>query len=201
MIIKYYSMLEIVSIYNNSPKVPNQKTITSNWFEGLLNELQMQYNIIGTTQSAQDTSAIVNALMTIVFYRHWNDYLYSTEGQAPLLNADYIMAVSKLVNRLNITAPRYIPILESFKKYSSDPTAKISTTTTSIGRFNDTPQDEGDFSNDEHTSSITQGEQTVESDMTSIMDRLAATYKNFHAIIRDWSDEFNMLFLKKEQIL
>ena len=116
MIIKYYSMLEIVSIYNNSPKVPNQKTITSNWFEGLLNELQMQYNIIGTTQSAQDTSAIVNALMTIVFYRHWNDYLYSTEGQAPLLNADYIMAVSKLVNRLNITAPRYIPILESFKK-------------------------------------------------------------------------------------
>ena len=201
MIIKYYSMLEIVSICNDSPIYPNQKNISATWFEELLNDLHMQYNIVGITQSATVTSAIVNSLMTIVFDRHWKDYLYSTEGEAILIDADYISAVSKLVNRLNITAPRYIPLLQSFEKYSSDPTAKISTTTTNISRFNDTPQNGGDFSDDNHTSSITQGEQTVESDMSSIMERLAETYKNFHSIIRDWSNEFDVLFLKKGQIL
>ena len=61
-------------------------------------------------------------------------------------------------------------------------------------RFNDTPQDSGDFSDDSHTTNITQSSATTEADSGSIMERLDALYRNWRSILVDWTQEFTGIF-------
>lgn len=63
----------------------------------------------------------------------------------------------------------------------------------SIARFNDTPQNSGDFSDDNHTSNITKTENTTNAG--TMMQRLNEIEDNIKQLYIDWSDEFRKFII------
>lgn len=194
----YFTLGEIVSLEDD--------TIHPNASSG-----DLVFTTIMTTYglTIEDTSSdkqnILNQLMRMVYARFYHsevyrkelDYPYYDDASAPD-SGERKEVFRQFVQLFNITAPRYIPLLKQFNANESDPIGKISSTSTGKTRFNDTPQDGGDFDDDGHTSHITQTEATTESDSGSIMERLDALYKNWREILRDWTSEFRGLFYGEE---
>ena len=63
----------------------------------------------------------------------------------------------------------------------------------SISRFNDTPQNSGDFSDDQHTSNITTT--TSSSNVGTMMARLNEIEDNIKQLYIDWSNEFRKFII------
>ena len=63
----------------------------------------------------------------------------------------------------------------------------------SISRFNDTPQNSGDFSDDNHTSTVTKTENS--SNVGTMMARLNEIEDNIKQLYIDWSDEFRKFII------
>ena len=202
----YFSFQEILNLDTNAPEYPHDKDQDGEWFTKMLAAQDLgfsDYSLQGYT--TDEIKNIVNALMTIVYNRHSEDLFYIRK--VPLFQNDYVLsssdfkwAMSKLLDVLELTLPKYLPLFKLFKENSADPIKKISSTTSGDTRFNDTPQDEGDFNDDEHSTNVTHTESTTEVDAGSLMERLAEVYKNFKSIILEWSNEFNQLFFKEEQV-
>lgn len=64
-------------------------------------------------------------------------------------------------------------------------------------KFNDTPQDGGDFDSDSHLSSITTSE--TSSEMMPIINRLDDIAVKFRKLENDWADEFKSLFIQLDK--
>ena len=63
----------------------------------------------------------------------------------------------------------------------------------SISRFNDTPQNSGDFSDDQHTSTVTRTENS--SNVGTMMARLNEIEDNIKQLYIDWSNEFRKFII------
>ena len=63
----------------------------------------------------------------------------------------------------------------------------------SVARFNDTPQNSGDFSDDNHTSTVTKTENS--SNVGTMMQRLNEIEDNIKQLYIDWSDEFRKFII------
>lgn len=62
-----------------------------------------------------------------------------------------------------------------------------------VSKFNDTPQNEGDFSDDTHTTTITTGESS--SDGGTLLSRLNEVEDNLKRLYEDWSNEFRKFII------
>ena len=181
-----------------------------NWFSSMLSQLNMELTVfaLSTDYSDSQISNIVDGLMNLVYSIHAEDYVYQVDNDEEdysLTNADLKEVMAKLLDIICLTLPRYIPMLKAYEKFSPNPVDKIESSngTISKSRFNDTPQNTGGYGDIDHTSneSYAETESNMSMDSGSIMQRLDDMYKNFRAIIRDWADEFNSLFLKEVQLL
>ena len=63
----------------------------------------------------------------------------------------------------------------------------------STSRFNDTPQNSGDFSDDPHTSTVTKTENS--SNVSTMMARLNEIEDNIKQLYLDWSNEFRKFII------
>lgn len=63
----------------------------------------------------------------------------------------------------------------------------------SIARFNDTPQNSGDFSDDQHTSTVNKTENS--SNAGTMMQRLNEIENNIKQLYIDWSNEFRKFII------
>lgn len=206
---KYYNYQELIdniTITGTSmPRFPNDAVMSADWFTKLIASLGLTYRAynLGSTFTDAIVKDLINAVMTIVYDRHAEDFIVWVE---PTTNDIYDEAIasnkafSKLVNVLDLTLPKYAPLLTQFAKYSDDPLAPISSTTTGRTRFNDTPQDDGDFNDEDHATNVSDSSSNTEVDVGSIMTRLGELFKNFESIILRWSNEFNSLFFKEVQL-
>lgn len=190
------------------PLFPNCSTNPPNWFKNLLTYATMKYNMVGIDTT--DTSlvnaipTIVEDLMTIVYNRHYKDYLFEKtlnwDDNVELTMNDYTKAIGKILNVIDLTLPRYIPILMANKSASTDLLKPMKSESTSKNRFNDTPQDGGDFDDDNHSTNVSSNTSITTADSGSLAMRLDEIFKNYRSIILEWSNEFNQLFLKEEQL-
>lgn len=175
------------------------------WYPNTSNSLNMstimnKYGLV-LEDSSNDKVTLFNQLMRIIFDRFYECSVYKKlisifvdETQVTITASQLKYIWSQFVGMFNLTAPRYIPLLKSYKANEENPIAQVESTTTGLNRFNDTPQNEGDFDSDEHTTNITQNEVKVTADSGSVVERLDALYKNWRSILRDWSNEFRCLF-------
>ena len=206
---KYYTyqeLLDMVIIDNVSiPRYPHDVEMSSNWFTSLINSKGLEVAIYNLNElfSNELINQIINELMDIVYNRHSQDFIAWIEesGNEENDNSNAMsQALEKLINIIDLTIPRYVPLFKQNEIYSFDPVAPISSKTTGKTRFNDTPQNNGSFNDDEHSSNESMSTSETEVDSGSIMSRLDELFKNFKSIMLDWSNEFNSLFLKEEQI-
>ena len=85
----------------------------------------------------------------------------------------YSLLIQNLTNNKN-------KLLDDVRSYSSS-------------RFNDTPQNSGDFSDDQHTSNITTT--TSSSNVGTMMQRLNEIEDNIKQLYIDWSNEFRKFII------
>lgn len=202
----YQEVLDLIESWPYSEGIPNGKTPVASWLKNLLSEANMAYNIIGLNSAITSTiaDAIVDSLMQIVYNRHSNDYIYSVRmgfEQSHDLDADDMTRIfTKLVNVLNNTAPKYIPMFQAVQSNTDNLVKKAESSASSDTRFNDTPQNTGGYEDLSHATTTTHFSSTASADTGSIMDRLASMFSNFRAVILDWSNEFNQIFLNEAQI-
>lgn len=206
---KYYTYQELLDMVNmddvSMPRYPHDVQMSSNWFTALIEAGDLEVAIYTLNELFSDDllNQIINALMGIVYNRHSQDFIAwieeSGNEEDDISNAMY-QALEKLINVIDLTIPRYAPLLKQNEIYSFDPVAPIGSKTTGKTRFNDTPQNDGSFNDDEHSSNESMSTSETEVDSGSIMSRLDELFKNFKPIMLDWSNEFNSLFLKEDQI-
>lgn len=205
---EYYTYQEVLNVFPlRAPTFPNQKNLDAEWFTNLLDDLSLQYQKYGIDESftEDEVDEIVNSLMTSVYDRHADDYIFRYDSYAcdedhTLTQADVRKSLSKLVNVINLTLPKYIVLLRQYKKSSGDPIAPIKSESNSSTRFNDTPQNIGDWGDEDHTTNISNSNSETSVDTGSLMERLSALYKDYKSIILEWGNEFNQCFIKEIQI-
>lgn len=204
----YYTYQEMLNLFPLiAPSSPHSTAISADWFTHILSQNNIQFAAIGLSVdiSSSQISELVNCLMTQVYNRHASNYIISKEvgyfDDAPVLDTDdFKKAMFKIINIINLTLPRYIPLLIQFENASGNPLKANKSEGIVTSRFNDTPQNGGDYSSDDHTSNITQGTNSQELEIGTLMTRLSEVYQNFRSILADWSNEFNKLFLLESQI-
>ena len=203
---KYQELLDVVNIDGVSmPRFPHDSEMSSNWFTALIEAGELEVAVYTLSEFFTDEllNDIINALMGIVYNRHAEDYIAwvdGTDDESEDMNRAMYQALSKLINIIDLTLPKYTPILQQNEIYSTAPIGPISSSSTGETKFNDTPQNIGEYGDIDHTTNISNSKSESLVDTGSIMERLSALYKDFKSIILEWSNEFNQLFLKEGQI-
>lgn len=205
--IKYFTFQEVLNLYpSKAPDHPHSKNFASDWFSQFLSNYDLELAVNGVSQYISNDliKDIVDALMTIVYQRHSEDYIYHVElalhEDYELKNEDFYKYVQTLINVIDLTIPRYIPLLQAQEFYSVDPVAPLKSVSKGRTRYNDTPQSMGIWDDEEHASNLSNSESETEVDSGSIVSRLDEAYKNWRSIILEWANEFNQCFIKEEQL-
>lgn len=222
-ITKYYSFQEVIDLLAlqypiqdiNYPSQPNDANASDNWFLKAVNKLELRLDLVGfkTTSTIIPSNVIenfINALIRIVYNRHSKDYIaevhhdyYEYDDEAVDLEEAKDMAFNKLINVINLTAPRYIPIMVSYVNNYEEPIKMLESISESFSRYNDTPQneqDEVDYNTPEYATNMGKNKNVSKIDSGSVIERLKSLTESFRSIIIDWSNEFNQLFLNDLQV-
>lgn len=202
----FQELLDVVSLEGvNMPRFPHDSEMSSNWFTALIEAGELEVAVYTLSEFFTDDllNEIINALMGIVYNRHSEDFIAwveETDDENEDMNIAMYKALSKLINVIDLTIPKYVPILQQNEIYSTNPVAPAESESSGETRFNDTPQNIGEYGDEDHTTNISNSKSESVVDTGSIMERLSALFKDFKSIILEWSNEFNTLFLKEEQI-
>lgn len=154
------------------------------------------------------TSVIVNQnwanenyakVIDLVISRFNSYYCFAT------LSPEYSLSkrnefATKLIKVLEMTSARYLKLLEVYASASQKLLDPVKIETSRLTRFNDTPQDEGDFANDEHTTNLTEDTGTTKNDLDTPMGRIREIAGNYQNLILEWSNEFKGLFIEEDNI-
>lgn len=230
----YQELLDEVSMEGVAmPRYPHDSEMSSDWFTQLIEAGELEFAVYTLSEFFPDEliNQIVNALMGVVYNRHAYDYIAMvepTDDESFDLNAAMYQALRKLIGVIDLTIPKYVPMLQQSEiastapltpnvdEYSEEAEGENSNSSDTSGktRTNDTPQDGGDFDDDPHATNVTDNEGHVgnagdysskrksssSTNVGTLMSRLAEMYANFQSVILEWSNEFNQLFFKEEQL-
>lgn len=118
--------------------------------------------------------------------------------------------INKLLSILAFTFEKYDKLLTLYKEKEDNLLDQIkssssgSNNSTSKNRRNDTPQDGGEYGDDNHTTEIAQGETSQENEITNSSDkdtiivRLNEIQTLYRNLLRDWSNELERVFYEEE---
>lgn len=152
---------------------------------------------------------IVNSLLTEIYARFYDHYVFGTKEQI-VENGAYTNEFNDKLNLLRSrftsifveTSDRYMNLLKIYKNELSALLDKVKTKSSGVGKFNDTPQNEivnGDeFGDGGHISNITKSENETETDFDTKMGRIDEIQRKLKNILREWTDEFSGLFIESE---
>lgn len=115
------------------------------------------------------------------------DSLSSDEKQE-ILNGVFEF-VNKFTSIIRMTYDRYTKLLDIYTAERDNLLNKVE----AITRFNDTPQDSGEFSDDPHTTNIT----SVKNDYDTLMGRIDEIDRAYRNVMKDWAEEFSGLFIEE----
>ena len=183
------------------------------------------------------------SLLQLLIWRYWDEYVIISSDEV-LSYANFQQNypdfayrlhrfIGKLLDTAQYTYTRYAKLLALYEATQNNLLDRLQKVidgeikntgysshnigSTETRRDNDTPQDSGDFSDDTHTSFITQGESsgtdlrqddlsmtndTTESwDNESIIERLDKIQKLYDNVMLKWLNEFKGLFLEEANVL
>lgn len=138
-------------------------------------------------------------VLNLVIKRFLNHYCFSTDSETFDYNKGYNF-IAKMINVLEMTSPRYLKLLEVYEQAKNELLSPVKIETSRLTRFNDTPQDEGDFANDAHTTNLTEDTGTTKNDLDSKMGRIREIESHYNNILLNWSNEFESIFIEEENI-
>lgn len=130
---------------------------------------------------------ILASLLISRFQNNW--IIYSDISDIPSQKKIDSFCI-KLKYIYDTTKERYNKLLALYKSQESKLLDKLESTSTT--RFNDTPQNAGDFSAEEYTTNYTEVSNTATPD--EMIKRLNNIYDLYHDLLADWVNEYRRLF-------
>lgn len=113
--------------------------------------------------------------------------------------------IAKIVMVIRQTYDRYSKLLAIYTSEKDKLLDGVKIKTTGTGQFNDTPQNVQSvaeaFGDNSHISNITKSDQESTSDVETKIRRIDEIDRLFKNIIRDWTNEFDGLFVESENVL
>ena len=150
------------------------------------------------------TSAVIGELFDKIYARFWNAICFKIRhdlnSDLEVINKEKVYFMTTLLNIMNFTAEKYLTILDIYKNNKEKLLDKVQSITDSINRFNDTPQDGGDFDDDEHTSNINKAHVESGSDFNTLMARIKEIEMSYSNLMLKWTNEFDRIFLREENL-
>ena len=159
-----------------------------------LNNLNIVY--YDNSTSAWTLKENVDKVLNLIFNRFKFSYCVSIIESAS--EDEVIFEAKKFLNNflniLDMTSPYYLTLLNAYKSKENNLLDGLTTEANSLARFNDTPQNEGDFANDSHTTSTNEVEATTTSDNKDVIEKLKSLKDSYNNLLLEWSNEFERLF-------
>lgn len=177
-------------------------------FQDLLDDCYSTWNSGSATEKA-----LAFKVLQQVYRRFYGHYVFNVSkdfGSDEEMISDSEYAEHKLhfiVALTNIfvqTKDRYMFLLQAYKSEETKLLDGVKTLTTGVGRFNDTPQnitDGDEFGDNTHLSNITKSTAEASSDFDTKMARLDEITRKYRNLLKDWTDEFDSLFIEERNIL
>ena len=175
--------LELYKNYNG----PFSMLTASSGFISFMNKCLLYSNyseIEGTIEDAQGYECFVNYIWPR-FYQEAVIYVDSDEDE------DFVKKfartkVGQIFAWWKSSMEKYSMLIQNLENNKAKLLDDVKSSSTS--RFNDTPQNSGDFSDDAHTSTVTKTENS--SNVGTMMARLNEIEDNIKQLYLDWSNEF-----------
>lgn len=149
------------------------------------------------------------SLLNLLIERYWDEYVFDSEelmeNNMLILNTTEVLyktrrLLGKIIDIISFTYPKYSALLSSYDTAKSKLLDKLNKTIngSDTRRDNDTPQDGGDYSDDNHTSFISQGsvDNSESWDDTPIIERLDKIERMYQQTMKNWLNEFSGLFIE-----
>lgn len=190
----YYSMEDIrkfLALYKNY-NGPFSMLTASSGFISFMNNCLIYSNyseIEGTIEDAQGYECFVNYIWPR-FYQEAIIYTDSDETE------DFVKKfartkVGQIMSWWKSSMDKYSLLIQNLENNKAKLLDDVKSSSTS--RFNDTPQNSGDFSDDPHTSTVTKTENS--SNVGTMMQRLNEIEDRIKQLYLDWSDEFRKFII------
>lgn len=200
-VITNYTFQEVLDLYPAySPVKPHDKNVTASFFSSMLSDadLKLPDSLSVKGSSFTGVSDMINLLIWNIYNRHADDYIYSKEGDLDV--SDFPKAVNGILNVIDNTIDKYAPMVLKVAEKAPDLLEPVKQVQDGDIRFNDTPQNAGVGETDDYTSTYTKNHSQGSIDVNSTIERLSEMFTKYKSVLLLWSNEFNMLFLKEEQL-
>lgn len=159
------------------------------------------YPVQGQGNEYKKNSQILREFLCLYFLpRYWYECILphgDEDSEAAKMDC-YRRFFNRFMQMLISTYNKYLPIIKAYKEKENLLMARLGSETRSISRFNDTPQEGGDFSDEQHTTTANTGETTTESDYETPMARLKQIRDNYENLYNAWASDFDRMFTKGE---
>lgn len=180
----YYSLEEILE---ETPYTTGNDTLKT-----ILDNLSLVNDLASSQEVAED-------LWSLLYGRFFHNYCIVSDNDTLDSNEVKLFFI-RFLNIYNMTKQKYRTILKIYKDNMNNMLAKIETSSNGDSRFNDTPQESGDFSDDSHTTSITQNSNTTLTDGDTIMGRIKDIQSSYDNVLANWCNEFAKLFINVSEV-
>ena len=120
----------------------------------------------------------------------WNNY-YCYYDDVEDMQAELSQTLLRITAYLMKTEKRYGKIIELYKENEAKLMDKLSVVSST--KFNDTPQDGGNFTDDDHVTNAT--ETKTESDPNTIIGRLNEVKNKYRDLYTEWLNDFIRTFI------
>ena len=180
--------LELYKNYNG----PFSMLTASSGFISFMNKCLLYSNyseIEGTIEDAQGYECFVNYIWPR-FYQEVVIYVDSDEKD-DLVQKFSKTKVGQIFAWWKSSMEKYTMLIQNLENNKTKLLDDVKSSSTS--RFNDTPQNSGDFSDDQHTSTVTKTENS--SNVGTMMQRLNEIEDNIKQLYIDWSNEFRKFII------
>ena len=147
----------------------------------------------------QTLKPYIDELWQLIYSRYKNHYVFYNQKDE-IFNTDVDDFAYKLMNLMSMTYDKYAPLISLYKENENKLMNDIKASSKGKVRFNDTPQDGGDYSDDAHTTNITQSETENSTAGATPIERLDEIKRKISMLYKEWSDEFDVLFVEEGNI-
>lgn len=152
-------------------------------------------NVIGSPTESNP----INSAESVKFWEQYfvsyyiNEYIGAydeLEGDNEILV--YEQFIRKYINKYRLTCDKYNKLIKLYKDNENNLLAEIKSN--NVTKFNDTPQNNAVYGDDNHTSNITTSQSSTEG--TTLMNRLKEIQDNIEKLYQSWLNEFSGIFIE-----
>ena len=188
----YYTLDDIRREINAADKYSGPYAVSDN-FSGFLNKSLAKAGFAQNTQAGTEPNEDFTCFKQYIWPRFYQEAIIYVDSDE---TEDFVekfcrTKVGQIFAWWISSSEKYSMLIQNFENNKAKLLDDVKSSSTS--RFNDTPQNSGDFSDDNHTSTVTKTENS--SNVSTMMARLNEIEDNIKQLYIDWSNEFRKFII------